>query len=116
MRLGMEKSPRPCFFPPSPQVALGFSNGGRKVSDRYATREPRIAPLWLGSPPITGFSGRAGGVTTVEPAPNKRGKVTLVPWSPGTVGGGVLRVTTLREGSPPPPAIMLPGMRIVTMG
>ena len=98
----MEKSPRLCFSPPSPQVALDHSNGGRKVSDRYATREPWIAPLWLGSPPITGFSGRAGGVTTVEPAPNKRGKVTLVPWSPGAVGGGVLRVTTLREGSPPP--------------
>ena len=69
-----------------------------------------------GLPTHYGILGQAGGVTTVEPAPNKRGKVTLVPWSPGTVGGGVLRVTTLREGSPPPPAIMLLGMRIVTMG
>ena len=50
------------------------------------TREPRIAPLWLGSPPITGFSGRAGGGTTVEPAPNKRGKVTLVPRRGGRGG------------------------------
>ena len=73
------------------------------MSDLCVTREPRITPLWLGSPPITGFSGRAGGVTTVEPAPNKRGKVTLVPWSPGAVGRGMLRVTTLREGSPPLP-------------
>ena len=66
------------------------------------TREPRIAPLWLGSPPITGFSGRAGGVTTVEPAPNKRGKVTLVPWSPGTVGGGVAAGNDPPRGIAPP--------------